>query len=1060
MADKNRAPLNDISIDEILAEASMLNGEDKPDPQKKEAETGKPSESEPQPRRPEPVSGPETIVKQAQKALEAKLPEPASLSENKKSEKKKRTLFGRRRREIPEFDGEEDIYYGLQLKSLEEYQRDYEKSIRVDSTKMRQAESESTFSYLFEQTDDTAADSEIAEQFEQLHSDRRKRVEQALRQAGLEQDDIFSLYDTPKAVSEVKSAQIFFDSAGPNTPRPQEEPVPEQSPLPPPMVPTPGPTPTPRPEILPGPQQGTEIPMPFTEPTFQPEPARPSAPTQPGYLPEMRYPDFEEPVKEPVAVPQVKEEIPHTPQIKEPPERPVPFSGISGIKQPGYRPTAGRPVHMIDLNDFNSVLLSEAKNYPSPQPETAPEPIPIPVPERIVNAEFRAPIIIEQTSEFEAVQPEWEPEPAREADGVEEKLPELPREPIQFPELAEDYDEFVLEPEPVPEMAQQKKKKHFSLFGTEEEDNDSQEELPAEPDELDDYSSPTDAPSILHELGSSIRKLSLRLAVTGISTVLLFGFGFLAEYYGLLPQSVQVSLGMQPYLILNLIFLVIATAFCIGPVINGIKGLFLFQANSDSAMALADVAAIIQSVALFFAQDSVQSGSIHLYSSLVVLAMFLNTAGKWSMIRRINKNFKFVSAPDQKQAVQLFDDHNTALQMAKDCVIDTPAIAFQTKTNFLKHFLRLSYEPDPSDQASQTIAPICFVCSLILCIVTLVLSKDMFHAFTAFAAAACISVPFVNMLSVNLPLNRLSKIAARCGAMIIGYPAVEQFSNTNAVMLDAKDLFPKGTVILNGIKTFGGQRIDEAIVDATALMCAIGGPLSDLFDQIIKSRRDMLPKIDNVTYEDDRGVTGWVSGRRILVGNRTLMESHDIEPPSRDYEEKYIHGGKKIVYLASGGDLVAMFVLSYNSDRRRALELRRMEDNGISLIVRTCDPNITPLLLAECFGLDEHGVRVLPERLGSIYMELTSAPQERSSALLATKGRSTSMMRMLTACVRQRSNISAAVVLQNIAVILGFLLVAFLTCYSGLQQLSTSALLLYELFWSAAVIIVPRLRKP
>ena len=57
-----------------------------------------------------------------------------------------------------------------------------------------------------------------------------------------------------------------------------------------------------------------------------------------------------------------------------------------------------------------------------------------------------------------------------------------------------------------------------------------------------------------------------------------------------------------------------------------------------------------------------------------------------------------------------------------------------------------------------------------------------------------ISVPMMNMLSVNFPLARLSKLATRVGAMVVGYPAVEHFSTANAVILDAKDLFPKGTV--------------------------------------------------------------------------------------------------------------------------------------------------------------------------------------------------------------------------------------------------------------------------
>src|SRR5699024_10929090 len=122
--------------------------------------------------------------------------------------------------------------------------------------------------------------------------------------------------------------------------------------------------------------------------------------------------------------------------------------------------------------------------------------------------------------------------------------------------------------------------------------------------------------------------------------------------------------------------------------------------------------------------------------------------------------------------------------------------------------------------------------------------------------------PFTGLLGGNLLLKKLSALAKKCGSMVVGYPAVEKFSSVNAVMLDAKDLYPKGTVILGGIKTFGNQRIDEAILEATSLMCAAGGPLVSVFDQIIKTRREILPKVDKPVYEDGRGLTGWVSGHR------------------------------------------------------------------------------------------------------------------------------------------------------------------------------------------------------
>ncbi len=1039
MGDNKKAPRDHFSLDEILAEARTLESKNQ---------------------KPAPV---QNAAKAEHNTVPNSAREVSLQTSNVTPDKKERapSLFKRRRRrmEIPEL--EEDIYYGLQLKTLE----DYEKTIQVDTKKTKKAESDSVFSYLFTETDDNSVDNEISKQFERLHNERKLRVEKIMQQTGMNSDEIFSMYQNNNSASKPNTPAVspaVFPAAQPvNPPDPEEEPVtePQQPPgAPPAPVPNPGPSPAPRPEIEPGPPLKPEIREPITEPAFQPAPAPLTTPMQPDSVPEIRYQADDEPVKEPIRTPQVKEELPPSPPVREPQTRPAPQS-VRNASQ-SYRAASGIPIHMIPLNDCMELLSNAAQGYPPSKPKLPPEPIPISktatepvsgiIEDTTVEQEANAPVFSEQTIEFKAIRSD-----KPDASAAVKPIP-FPEPVIPAQELEEE-NPFEAQNQPAEKPA---KRKRFHLFGNEEEDNDTSDNLPGEQEELDDYSSPSDAPSIFHELGCNIRTLYLRLAVTGISMILLLVLGLLGECSGILPQAIQVTLTSQAYLILNLIFLSLASVFCGITILNGIKAMFTFQANADSAVAVADVAAIVQSVALMFSQESVQSAKLHLYSVLVVLALFLNTIGKLSMVKRINRNFRFVAAPDQKQAVQLFDDHNTALQMAGGCVMDAPVIAFQTKASFLKHFLRLSYEPDPSDQSSQASAPIGFILSLILCIVTLVLSKDVFSALTAFAAGACVCVPFVNMLSVNLPVNRVSKIAARCGAMIVGYPAIEHFSSTNAVIVDAKDLFPKGTVVLNGIKTFAGQRIDDAIVDATALMCAVGGPLSDLFDQIIKSRRDMLPKIDNAVYEDEKGVAGWVSDRRILVGNRELMEAHQIEPPSRDYEEKYIHGGKKIVYLASGGDLVAMFIVSYNSDRRRAMELRRMENNGISLIVRTCDPNITPHFLTECFRLDEHSVRVLPERLGSVYTGITSAPQERTPALMATKGRSTAMMRLLTACVRQRSNISIAVALQNVAVVLGFLLVAFLTCYSGLQQLTTTALFIYELFWIAAILLAPRIRKP
>ncbi|HBN80185.1 MAG TPA: hypothetical protein DD433_02235, partial [Ruminococcaceae bacterium] len=75
---------------------------------------------------------------------------------------------------------------------------------------------------------------------------------------------------------------------------------------------------------------------------------------------------------------------------------------------------------------------------------------------------------------------------------------------------------------------------------------------------------------------------------------------------------------------------------------------------------------------------------------------------------------------------------------------------------------------------------------------------------------------------------------------------------------------------------------------------------------------------------------------------------------------------------------------------------------------------------------DSHSVRILPERLGAVYQKLTGEAAENADALFVTKGRPTAMMRLLVACVREKSNVTLATALQSVGVILGFVLVAFL----------------------------------
>lgn len=803
------------------------------------------------------------------------------------------------------------------------------------------------------------------------------------------------------------------------------------------------------------------------------------------------------PVKEPVPAAPSPAREPASAPVREPEEKPHPRV-LSGGKhhEHSYRSRAAAPSRVVTMeetpDEIEQALDNEARSYPKPgRLHTAPK-------QETARA-ARDPHAQERSAAREAIASLGEPseetpadeqalpideafsgtfgeeqetasafreEPVRTARAETEREPAparrtgrtIPLHPEQNRAPAKDAENG--EEPPVKRKPVKKRRSRFSILGTEERDNRPEDEFPADPGEISDYTRPEDAASIQHDLGQKRRALLLRAGVTGLSLLLMLVFGLLSEYNAILPSFIPYYLLTQPYLILELIFLIIAGAFSWPVLYNGVRGLVRLHANSDSAAAIAAVAAAVQTVLLLFSTDQLESAAVHLYAPLAVLALFLNTLGKLSMVGRIARNFHFVAAPDRKMAVHLLHDHNTALQMARGCVADTPVIAYQARAGFLRNFLRVSYLPDPIEQNAPVAAPIGIVCSLILCVATLLLSHDALAALTAFTASCCVCTPMMGQLCVNLPLAQASRIVSRHGAMISGYEALDRFSDVNAILIDAKELFPKTNVKISGVRTFGDQRVDEAILEAAALLSETGGTLGEIFDDVIQSRRDLLPKVDSATYEDGKGISGWVSGHRVLIGNRALLEEHHITPPSRDFEKKNLVDDKQILYLASGGQLVAMFPLTYKTDRRRTVELCRLEDNGVSFLVRTCDPNITPELITRCFQLDKGSINVLPTRLGDVYVRAGENTKAPATAWMATKGRPTALMRLLTVCIRQRGNISLAVALQYVAVILGFTLVAFLSCFSGLPKLSTLFLLLYELFWGLAIVILPKLRKP
>ena len=591
------------------------------------------------------------------------------------------------------------------------------------------------------------------------------------------------------------------------------------------------------------------------------------------------------------------------------------------------------------------------------------------------------------------------------------------------------------------------------FFSSDEDDNDDFREKTVQ---IEDYKSRQDTGSIMQEINRNIRKMFINSIFTGVITAVLFVLSIVTASMGLALGDT----GSIVMCLISTLLLLMSCWICRVTILNGLSPLKKFRGNSDTGVAIAAITGVIQGGISIFTSTSFTGGFMHLYAVVVSLIMLINNLGKLFMVLRVKDNFKFVTQKAPTYSGKIYVNEDIAKKLMSGTV-GKPIVAYQVESDFLSDYLKISYSPDPSEDMAGKIAPVSILCCVFVAVLYAILSGgDILGAFSALAVMAAVSTPVANLLAVNLPMRRLCKDTLQKNAMISGYPSVRQFCDTKAVIADARDLYPAGSITLNGVKAFDNYKIEESFLSAAAVLREAGSPLASVFDNVVDNHGGKLPKVESVMYEDKLGLVGWVNGERLLIGSAELLEKFGVTAPPLSGEEQYMKEGRKKTYYAKGSKAVAMFVTTYSATLRIAEELQRAEANGINLLVRTADPNITSEKISEDFGIFFRSVKVLSTGLGNVCQEISSQKEDTSRAYLATRGSFLPFIRAISGCVRMKSNISLTVVIQLIGLILGVLITATITLCSGVHSLDSIKILLYLIFWGVAAVVAPLIQKP
>lgn len=531
------------------------------------------------------------------------------------------------------------------------------------------------------------------------------------------------------------------------------------------------------------------------------------------------------------------------------------------------------------------------------------------------------------------------------------------------------------------------------------------------------------------------------------------------------PAAFLIShLTLRGYAIVQLALGAIGLAVAFPTVKNGIRNFIRFHADSDSMAVLPLLPAMAGAICAVISPSVLEQETVHLFLPCALLALLCNAIGRLLVVRRALRGCLILAHDTKKRVLSYVSQEETAELLTRGVLSDFPIVTAVRRTKSLCDYLRYTYSNDMADALCRPMTPICaglaLVVSVGMTLIRMGLHVDMLWVSflltlmtLLLTAGSCIG----SALVVNLPLERESKKAAAGDSVMLGYQSVDDFFDTNALLVEAGDMFPNGSVKIQGMKVFSGGKMDDVMLDAASLVHHAGSIMDAAFLDMIPEREN-LRRVDEFVCEDGLGLCGWIGNRRVLFGSREMMTGHNIEGlPTKTREAELAEGDGDVLYLSVSGVLTAMFSIQITADPKVRRQMQALQQERIALVIQSVDSSVTLRRISALFGFPEHLIKIIPVSMHNLFQRET-ADLDCASASMVVGKTSFGAAQLIVGARKVRRSAMRGVILQIVSSLLGLSLALIHIFTGAYSEMNAQFFLLYHLILTIVTALAIRVR--
>ena len=316
-----------------------------------------------------------------------------------------------------------------------------------------------------------------------------------------------------------------------------------------------------------------------------------------------------------------------------------------------------------------------------------------------------------------------------------------------------------------------------------------------------------------------------------------------------------------------------------------------------------------------------------------------------------------------------------------------------------------------------------------------------------FSTTLLVAMPASFFIALTRPMAVLERRLHSLGTVLCGWKGVVGLSEKCMYPLNDTDLFPTGSVKMNGVKFYGDRNPETVLAYAAALMRVNGGNLAPIFEQLLTSRNGIRFAAENVQFYGNGGIGGEINGEPVLMGTLEFLKDMGVEIPDGTMV-------KQAVYVSVDGELSGLFAITYNRIRQVASGMATLcSSRRIRPVIIAKDFILTAGFLKEMFGLRPRRT-AFPNRADSLALEAKRADPTAPAMALTTQDTLASVAYAITGARALRTASRLGLIVHMTGGILGILIMAALAVLGTTELLTPANILLYQLVWMIPGLVV------